>query len=481
MSELNEIRETILEQIRPSPFEVEESYIIFNQIRQAIALVAEKKRIEIAFIELEGSSGQKQTQLRNWRELDVFIGLPPSIIKGVDEEKPEKSFLRKLFTKLVTQVGVAAAKHVGCPAPQIAYAEHPYVSMSLGNYSADIVFCFDLSPEYILEKGPITAVDRTPHHSRFVNEHLSKVQRDDVRLLKAFLHSAFVYGDASPVGRTGFTGFSTEMIIYHKRNFDSAVEYLAKPSITPLDIFERTPQRLKSTFPNDLLIITDPTDPQRNIASSISERAYKYAQYNARQLLEKPSKSFFSMEPIPVFALDELKQLSPNYFVIEYHDDTGWHYTKTRDKLYRYFTKLQNFLSREPTGEPRFGTVFFEEVFEKPIFTIALYVEKDKISKKFKRIGPTLDFTEGVMQFKKKHPDAYLHNGRYQVDFSRPFTDAKQTLQHFLDNNKISPKLYLINITRNGSTRIGKQALWVLVKAVQPFIGTSSNQSKQRL
>ncbi len=479
MPVLNEVRENILRQIRPTPFEVEESYKIFNQIRQAIALVAEKKGIEITFIELEGSSGRKQTQLRNWRELDIFIGLPPSIIKLPNEEKPKKLVLRKLFKKLVTQVGVAAARQVGCLAPQIAYAEHPYVSMSLGAYSTDIVFCFDLTREYILEQGPITAVDRTPHHSRFVDEHLSKIQRDDVRLLKAFLHSAFVYGDASPVGRTGFTGFSTEMIIYHKRNFDSAVEYLAKPSITPLDIFERTPQELKNTFPNDLLMITDPTDPQRNIASSISERAYKYAQYNARQLLEQPSELFFSMEPIPVFSSDESKQLGPNYFVIEYHDDTGWHYTKTRDKLYRYFTKLQNFLMREPTGEPRFGSVLFEEVFQKPIFTIALYVEKDKISKKFKRLGPKLEFSEGVKQFKKKHPDAYLHNGRYQVDFSRPFTDAKQTLKQFLDNNQISAKLSIINITRNGSTRIGKQALWILAKAVQPFIAASANQIKQ--
>ena len=471
MSALRKIRSTILNQIRPSQSEIKEGFEIFNRIKRAIQHISDMKEVEVAFINLEGSSGRKQTQLRNWRELDIFIGLPTSILsKPIDKEKPSKPKLRKLFRQLVEEIAVEAIKESGCSSWQVKYAEHPYVSATLDNYKVDIVFGFDLSPEQIFETGPITAVDRTPHHSQFVDSQLSKKQRDDVRLLKAFFHSVYVYGDTSPVGRSGFTGFSTEMIVYHNQSLDSVFEFLSQHPPKPLDYFSRPSDELLQKFRREELIITDPTDPNRNIASSISERAYRFAQYNACQLLREPSPVFFQMEPIPVLTSDELKIKSENYFVIEFQDETGWHYTKTRDKLYRYFTKLQKFLTRESTGEHRFGSVVFEEVFEAPVFVIALNVEKKEISKSYTRIGPPSDFPDEVDEFTKKHPNAYLRNGRYHVEIQRSFNNAGNAIQHFLANNTLSPKLVPINVSNQGSTLIGKQALWILKKAVLPFI-----------
>jgi tRNA nucleotidyltransferase (CCA-adding enzyme) len=173
--------------------------------------------------------------------------------------------------------------------------------------------------------------------------------------------------------------------------------------------------------------------------------------------------------------LSELNQLEPNYFVIEFQDQTGWHYTKTRDKLYRYFSKLSRFLSQESTGERRFGFVFFEELFREDTFVIALHIENAKLSRTFIRAGPPQNYVEGVDQFLARHPDAFLENGRYHIEIPRPFTNADQTLRHYLTENQISPKLRITNITREGSTVIGKQALWILIRAVQPFI-----RSKQK-
>jgi tRNA nucleotidyltransferase (CCA-adding enzyme) len=425
----------------------------------------------VSFINLEGSSGLKQTQLRNWRELDIFIGLPTSMLsKPIGVEKPRKSKLRSIFKRLVEEIGVEAIKEAGCSTWQVNYAEHPYVSATLDNYKADIVFGFDLTSEFIFENGPITAVDRTPHHTQFIDSQLSKKQRDNVRLLKAFFHSVFVYGDTSPVGRSGFTGFSTEMIVYHNQSLESAFEFLSQPSPKPLDYFSRPSNDLLQKFRRESFIITDPTDPNRNIASSISERAYQFAQHNASQLLRAPSVAFFKMQPIPILISDEQKTISENYFVIEFQDETGWHYTKTRDKLYRYFTKLQKFLSREATGEPRFGSVVFEEVFKAPIFVIALYVEKNEVSETYTRRGPPSDFPDEVEKFTKKHSSAYLRKGRYHVEIQRTFKKADQAIQHFLANNTLSPKLTPISVSNQGSTLIGNQALWILIHAVQPFI-----------
>lgn len=471
MFELEEIRNNILRQIRPLPSEVDEEFRVFRQIQQSIQKVARKKKLNLAFIELEGSSGKKQTQLRNHRELDIFVGLNPKILEHPkEEEKPAKSYLRKFFRELVLNVGVEAAKQAGCQSTRIAYAEHPYVTVTLDGFRADIVFCFDLSPEFLIKNGPITAVDRTPHHSRFIDQHLTETQRDDVRLLKAFFISTFVYGDSSPVGRSGYTGFSTEMIIYHQYNIERALQFLSKLKPDPLDNYNRSLSSLRARFPRKSLIITDPTDPNRNIAASISERAYRFTQHNAASLLENPSDSYFAMQPIPILSKNELQGLEPNYFVIEFVDETGWHYTKTRDKLYRYFTKLQKFFTREPTGEPRFGSVIFEEIFQEPFFAIALHIENAEISKTYTRIGPSPEFSQGAEEFMKKHPDAVLRDDRYQVEITRIFTRADQTLRHYIGVNPISPKLLLVDISHNGSALLGKQALWILTKAIEPQI-----------
>jgi tRNA nucleotidyltransferase (CCA-adding enzyme) len=375
--------------------------------------------------------------------------------------------MRRFFKSLVKEVALEAISEIGGLYPSIAYAEHPYVSATLNNYNLDIVFCFDLTPKYLAKEGPITAVDRTPHHSRFINANLSLTQRDDVRLLKAFLISAFVYGDSSPVGRSGFTGFSTEMLIFHRGSFEHALEFLIQPK--PLDYFNRPAGELRKMFKTDRLIIVDPTDSNRNIASSISERAYRYTAVKAEKFLNNPTPAYFSMKPVPILTPNELENNGKHYYVIEFRDKTGWHYTKTRDKLYRYFTKLKKFLSQEPTGETRFGTVLFEVVYHPPLFAIALHAERTNINQSYTRKGPRISYKQGVEEFKKKHPDARLKNGHYQTTLSRSFTNLEDALRFYLSEHILSAKLSLVDLTHFGTTEIGKQALWILSQAVQPY------------
>lgn len=471
MSLPNQIRVQSLRKIQPTKVDLKEASTVFSRVKKALDTEIGARAVDVAFIELEGSSGIKQTQLRGWKELDVFIGLPVSIISDLFENtKTTKPLIRRLLKKMVRDVAVSALKRTNAEEIQVAYAEHPYVVAHLDGYKVDIVFCFDLTRDYIAENGPITAVDRTPHHSRFIHEQLSESQRDDVRLLKAFFQSSFVYGDSCPIGRSGFTGFSTEMLIFHTQTLESAFEYLSNSKPKPLDFFNRSTTALERKFTPDFFIISDPIDPNRNIASSISKRAYTFTTHKARQLLKSPSIRFFERQPIPQLPLSELNQIESNYFVIEFQDQTGWHYTKTRDKLYRFFSKLSRFLNQEPTGEIRFGFVLFEELFHKDTFAIALFIEKDQLSRTFIREGPPEDYPEGVDQFLAKHPDAILENGRYHVEIPRVFTNAEQAVRHYLSENQISPKLSITNITRTGSTLIGKQALWILTRAVQPFI-----------
>lgn len=471
MPRLTVIREQILQQLRPTPSENDQVHKTFEHLKEAVERTARKQQLEVSFICLEGSAGRKQTQLHNKKELDIFIGLPPSIIpKTPEPQKTTKSVLRKFLKKWVRDVAVKAARLAGCKDIKIAYAEHPYVTTTLDGYAVDLVFCFDLSPEHISDKGPITAVDRTPHHSRFVDENLTITQRDDVRLLKAFFQTCWVYGDKSPVGRSGFTGFSAEILVYHWKNITNVLKNLEQLQLRPLDFFGRSDAELKQRFRKDLLVIIDPTDSRRNVAASISERAFRYARYTAAQVLQRPAPRFFLSKAIPILLPKEEEKLEHSYFVFEYKDETGWHYTKIRDKLYRYFTRLCRYLEQEQTRELRFGFSTFEEVFNEPIFAIALFATYPTINSKYYRIGPPPHLNEAVRRFLQKHPTAILHDGRYQTEITRTFTVAKPAIHHYLEKHPLTPKLHQIGVTQTGITTTGKQALWILKNAVLPFI-----------
>ncbi|MFX1564579.1 MAG: hypothetical protein ACFFCH_01160 [Promethearchaeota archaeon] len=470
MSILDKIRIQSLGQIRPTKSDVKKAYTVFNKVRHTLRQETETKKIEVTFIELEGSAGRKQTQLKGQNELDVFVGLPvANLSKSTTKKSFPKSVIRRYLKTMVETIALPAMKRIQPSEIQVAYAEHPYLISQIGDYRVDVVFCFDLTQEYILKNGPITAVDRTPHHSKFVQKHLTTNQRDEVRLLKAFFQSVFAYGDSSPVGRSGFTGFSTEMLIFHMKSLEFALEYLTHHIPQPLDYFNRTPKVIQQQFPQDFFFISDPIDPNRNIVSSVSHRAYRYTTQRAKEFLKTPSLNVFERKPVPILSNTEMKQFEPNYFVIEFEDLTGWHYTKTRDKLYRLFAKLSKFLKNEPTGEPRFGGVIFEELFQKNVFAVALFIEKIQISQSYTRAGPPENYVEGCKQFLKRHPRAILKNGRYYITVSREFTDADKAIRDFLLKNQISPRVRIIEISRNGSLNLGKQALWILIHAVQPF------------
>ncbi|MHA2406153.1 MAG: hypothetical protein ACXACH_05315, partial [Candidatus Hermodarchaeia archaeon] len=80
MTLLNQIRVQSLRKIQPSKADLKAASTVFNKVEKALSAEIEARAVEAAFITLEGSSGIKQTQLRGWKELDVFIGLPVSVV-----------------------------------------------------------------------------------------------------------------------------------------------------------------------------------------------------------------------------------------------------------------------------------------------------------------------------------------------------------------------------------------------------------------
>ena len=217
MNNFNKIFNEILKEITPTQREID---LIKNLNEKLIKFLDNKaKELNVSYtkIEPQGSTGIKQTQLKNDFDIDLFVGLDYSLYKskyeGLSRSKIKKES-KKEFLSLCNNWILQSLTSEEFHNPRLLYAEHPYVTVDylLDNVKIkiDIVLYFDLDLEYIKKYGPITAVDRSPWHGCFIKDELDIKQKNDVRLLKQFFKSCYCYGDKSPVGKVGFIGYSAE-------------------------------------------------------------------------------------------------------------------------------------------------------------------------------------------------------------------------------------------------------------------------------
>ncbi|MCP4762259.1 MAG: hypothetical protein GY870_10800, partial [archaeon] len=454
----SELREEILDKIRPSD---EENTQILNIIEETTKIIKDwnttHDKLPYELIIPQGSTGIKKTNLKGAADIDLFIFLDPN--KYEAKEKPKRARLAELFSGFCNKWIIPALKSAGYKDVIFSYAEHPYVSAyverSFGKFDIDIVFAFLLSEEYILNKGPITAVDRTYSHSNFIKEHLSEQQRDDVRILKKFFKSHFSYGDKAPIARGGFIGYSAELLIYHFGDIWNLFKNFDKLPSLSIDYFKRDEKELRKLerLQNDLLLIMDPTDKKRNVAASISPRAWIYCNFIVQKFLKNPNPDFILNSIIPKNIEIEVERkkndFDEHYVVIEVEQNTDEHYTKIRDKLYSLGETLTNIIIRENNGAPRFSDLNYSIYFNPPskIFSIALYTTKPNIDEKYLRKGPKADGGHHHQNFKEKHEDMFEKEGYCYINQQRKFTNFYELVKDTV-KSRIFEEIDLLGVIR---------------------------------
>ena len=422
-------------------------------------------------------------QLKDDYDIDLFIGLDFTLYKykyeGLSKNKLKKDS-KKDFLELCNNWIIQSLKTKNFHNPRLLYAEHPYVTVDyLVNdieIKIDVVLYFDLSLERIKKHGPITAVDRSPWHGRFVRDNLSEKQKDDVRLLKQFFKSNHSYGDKSAVGKVGFIGYSAELLIYYYCNIVNLFKNIQDLNKKPLDYYGRALKDLKKIphFQNDYLIIIDPIDKNRNVASAISERAYKYCNYRINEFLKEPSIEFFKMKPILEVNLSNLNDpILSKIFIIELKNkDKQIHYTINRDKLYSLGESIKSNAEKEYTHIKRFGTVIFEVYFEDDNneYDLVLYCDSPIISQTYTRKGPPVKDIYHANKFKNKNPK-YIEKKEYLwVETTREFTNFLYFLKEFVKNR--IPGNFEINnlsVSFDAINSSAKKAIYILKNMVLPF------------
>ncbi|NMC75928.1 MAG: CCA tRNA nucleotidyltransferase [Candidatus Methanofastidiosa archaeon] len=259
---ISEIKSQILSEITPSDKERKEISNLTNMLVDHLSQKISKMGLN-ATVEIVGSIS-KDTWIANDRDIDVFIVFDKSY--PIDELKKLGLVIGKIELEGFTS--------------ETAYANHPYTINHFKEFKIDVVPCYD-SIEII------TPVDRTPHHTRFVKENIGDL-RNEVRLLKQFMKGVGVYSSEQKI--QGFSGYLCELLIINYRSFDNVLKNASNWQYGEYIDIKKAGKRSDFTDP---LIVIDPVDPKRNVASALSiERLCEFIYY-ARKYIESPSIEYF--------------------------------------------------------------------------------------------------------------------------------------------------------------------------------------------
>ncbi|MGD6852292.1 MAG: CCA tRNA nucleotidyltransferase [Candidatus Bathyarchaeia archaeon] len=421
MAEFEALTKQILAKITPKKEERIKVDALSHKIEAQIADACQSEGID-ATVRVEGSVA-KDTWLAEDPDIDVFMRLPTSV--------PRKN---------LGDIGLKIARRAAGNAEQVErFAEHPYLEVFVDDYRVDIVPCYDTPP---LEWQ--SATDRTPYHTDYINTHLKKELRDEVRLLKKFMQGIGIYGAEIKIG--GFSGYLCELLVMHYGSFRGVVESFSaysKRIVIDIGDFYRDREREAGLLFPEPLVIVDPVDKGRNVASAVQpQRLYEFIAA-ARAVLKAPSEDFFYPQPTHA--------LPPNITESHITGQGASHiYLTTGElsavpdvlwgQLYRTKRSLRRLLE---TNDFR---VLRDAVWsnEKSLCIFVFELEQKVLPNVKKHLGPQLERETECEKFLSKYVGAksvfcgpYIEDGRWVVEVPCKYTDAAALLgEKLLDGGK---------------------------------------------
>ncbi len=271
------LEDTILARIRPKPEEEKALEAMVHDLLAAVNAALKEKGWEAKpFV---SGSVAKGTHLTG-ADVDLFVAFPPDLPREDLEE-------RGLALGEILERGV----HL--------YAEHPYTRGFFQGFQVEIVPCYRITDA----SQRMSAVDRTPLHVDYVLGHLNGGQADQIRLLKAWSEGIGLYGAEAKV--RGFSGYLCELLVLKYGSFRAVLEASLgwrRGGVLDLD------RPAARTF-DEPLILVDPVDPSRNVASAVSLEQMATFVHAAREYLRQPRESFFFPKPLRPLSVPRLRGL----------------------------------------------------------------------------------------------------------------------------------------------------------------------------
>ncbi len=416
MQEIEKLTKQVLEKITPAKEDRAKVEAITRELELKVSLACKQEGIN-ATVRVEGSVA-KGTWLKENPDIDIFMRLPTSI--------PRKHF---------GDVALKIAKNAAGSYQQIErFAEHPYLQLTVENYRVDIVPCYDTKPGEWQ-----SATDRTPYHTDYIKKHLGKDLQGEVRLLKKFMQGTGVYGAEIKVG--GFSGYLCELLIMKYRSFTQTIEafahYCRRVIVDIENYYANRGNDLSLLFPEPLVII-DPVDKGRNVASPVQpQKLYDFVGA-ARAFLKKPNIAFFYLPETNALPIAKLQSQLENrsssliFLVIDQAStvpDVLW------GQLYRTKRALHKLIELNDYKILK-DTVWSNE---KTLTVFIFELEQQSLPNVKKHLGPPLEREVECENFLAKYANnkivisgPYIENGRWIVEVPRKTTDVAVLLREKL-------------------------------------------------
>ncbi len=220
---------------------------------------------------LVAGSAARGTFLQDRLDVDLFLLFPPDLSRDRLREE-----------------GLALGRAV-LSNPETRYAEHPYLRGTFEGFTVDAVPGFAITDP----SHPLSPVDRTPFHQEYLSARETPELVGQVRLAKQFFRSLGVYG--SEARTEGFSGYLVELLVIRFGSLRGVLG-AARDWRVPVRLAEpgKEPPRLP---PEVALVLADPVDPNRNVASALSRRNLGLFILAAGAYLDQPSERFFEPRP----------------------------------------------------------------------------------------------------------------------------------------------------------------------------------------
>ncbi len=404
--DVNNLLNSVLRKIKPKKEQIE-------------ALFKESDRI-INFLKDKGYDARlmgslaKGTILADNKEVDIFVFF-------------EESVNKEHFAEFSKKIGKELAKKFE-GSYELAYAEHPYVKVKIGEITFDIVPAYRVSSAEHIK----SAVDRTPFHVNYVKRKLKNV--DDVLLLKKFLKSLGIYGAEAKI--QGFSGYLCELLIICYGSFLNLIKHAAnwKPGVF-IDIenyYGNLTNDLRKKFENAPLIVIDPVDKNRNVAAAVSERSFNRFVKAAKLFLKKPSEKFFFPEAeVNLLDIEKLLKNRKYVFLIFRRPDV------VDDILWPQLRKSANAIAKLIQSIEKDFKIIKHDVWANNVCIIFFELNTLKLPKERKHYGPPLTSSmQNRDRFIKKYEASsiavlkpWVENNRWIVLVKRKYASIEDLLK----------------------------------------------------
>ncbi|MEF8832759.1 MAG: CCA tRNA nucleotidyltransferase [Candidatus Thermoplasmatota archaeon] len=393
---IDKLESRVLERVKPDEEE-----------RKTIERISEEL-LKILNEELEGKkepmivgSVSKGTYLKD-PDIDIFVQFPLS----TSREKMEEKILR-VGRKILEDT-------------EEKYAEHPYIYGYYKGYEIDIVPCYDIEDISNMK----SAVDRTPFHTDYIKNNLDEDQKEEAMLFKAYLEGIRAYGAKAEVW--GFSGYLCELLILHYGSFKEIIK--AARDWTPGKTIEL--KKGKKDF-DDPLVVIDPVDPDRNVASPVSMEKLSLFILSSKQFLKEPKTEFFFPNKIKTRDEEELSGLIENRDT----ESIGLQVPKpdvVEDNLYPQVQKCLRKLLHQASHKD-FNVLHSDYFVKDDDILFIIEVEHPTLPKIKKHRGPPV-WVDNTEEFVEKYgKDVYLEEDRLWVDKEREYTDIRETLLSIME------------------------------------------------